>query len=359
LSGDETDKQREMREYKIKNLKVDLERKLKNKTDFMPALQQIEQVEMSRAEYIKTMMYVLWLLESYRVNNDDVQSTCNNIVENITKITRDEIRDKTGLNLQDNHIVEIQGDQISSFLYVDLKLQDEVNDCNPYIRKKYCTKLMSIWSDVIGRIDAQWESGKIPKHFEDNQTVKDGMMVMNGFVPPESYGKSYNSGMDFSNVEDPATRKAYQEYRDKMQYLSTKISEQKKLRTIQWLYLDFIKRFLIDAYSLPPYRTVELETILKENKVDSAMSKEILDAVRKTEKERPDDGFRIWRSSDKLFKSEAKFISADDIIVNGKPTNDKKITLEKRNGKQTTIDLSTLRQLDKDYIERTTNQNKK
>jgi hypothetical protein len=95
-----------------------------------------------------------------------------------------------------------------------------------------------------------------------------------------------------------------------------------------------------------------LETILKENKVDSTMVKEILDAVRKAEKEHPDDGFRIWRSSDKLFKAEAKFISAEDIIVNGKPTNDQKITLEKRDGKQTTIEFLALRQLDKDYIER-------
>jgi hypothetical protein len=136
-----------------------------------------------------------------------------------------------------------------------------------------------------------------------------------------------------------------------MQYLSTKIFEQKNLRTVRRMNLDFVKRFLTDAYSLPPYRASELEMMLKDNKVDEAMSKEILEAVRKAEKERPYDGFRIWRSNDKLFKAEAKFISAEEIIVNGKQV-DQKITLEKRDGKQTTIEFSALRQLDKDYIDR-------
>ncbi|MDR0392153.1 MAG: hypothetical protein LBH59_09620, partial [Planctomycetaceae bacterium] len=311
-----------MREFTIKNLKVDLEQKLKNKIDFMPELRQFEKLEMSRAEYVKIMEeYVLCLLDSYRLNNDDVQTACTNIVENITQITRDEIRDKTGLNLHDDHIVEIQDQQISSFRYIDLKLQNDVNDCNPSIRIKHCTKLISIWSDVMKRIDAKWEPENIPKIFEENQIVE------NGFVPPASYGKSFRSGMDFSDAEDPATRKSYQEYNDKMQRFSTKASEQINIRKVRRMNLDFVKRFLIDAYSLPPYRASELEMMLKDNKVDEAMSKEILAAVRNAEKERPDDGFRIWRSSDKLFKAEAKFISTEEIIVNGKQV-DQKITLE-------------------------------
>ncbi|MDR2168751.1 MAG: hypothetical protein LBP59_01250 [Planctomycetaceae bacterium] len=51
--------------------------------------------------------------------------------------------------------------------------------------------------------------------------------------------------------------------------------------------------------------------------------------------------FRNWKSTDGLFETRAKFIAID------KKNN---ITLEKENGKQTTIDLSELQKIDQNYI---------
>jgi hypothetical protein len=51
--------------------------------------------------------------------------------------------------------------------------------------------------------------------------------------------------------------------------------------------------------------------------------------------------FRNWQSADNLFEARAKFISLDK-------KND--VTLEKENGKQTTIEFSALRKEDQDYV---------
>jgi hypothetical protein len=49
---------------------------------------------------------------------------------------------------------------------------------------------------------------------------------------------------------------------------------------------------------------------------------------------------RDWESTDGLFKTNAKFVSLDK----------KEVTLEKANGKQTTIELSALRKEDQVYV---------
>jgi hypothetical protein len=61
--------------------------------------------------------------------------------------------------------------------------------------------------------------------------------------------------------------------------------------------------------------------------------------------------FRLWKSSDGFFETRAKFISID---------KNNEITLEKENGKQTTIEFSALQKIDQDYVKEfiTINKNK-
>jgi hypothetical protein len=84
---------------------------------------------------------------------------------------------------------------------------------------------------------------------------------------------------------------------------------------------------------------------LKDNKVEADFAKEILDAVKKAEKNAPPpSNYRNWQSKDGLFKAKAKYVSSDA----------KNVTLEKENGKQTTIELSVLRDIDQRFVKEQT-----
>jgi hypothetical protein len=97
-----------------------------------------------------------------------------------------------------------------------------------------------------------------------------------------------------------------------------------------------------------------LEFVLKEYKKEPRADEELLDLLEKYKYPEPDKikllcqlqipykGFREWQSTDKLFKATAKFISLDS---NGE------VTLEKEDGKQTTIELSVLRDIDQRYVQ--------
>jgi hypothetical protein len=244
--------------------------------------------------------------------------------------------------MQSSHIMELNKRQIQIllFTYFNSPRVPMTSDCHPVWRKKLASQIVQIYQKIITQIDEK---------FDPN--AKENEITKNSFMPPASHNDVYISGQDMSYAKDKATREAYKAYIEEQNRKANKWNEQLTARSVQRDFNKRVKLYLIDAYSFPPYRTSELEAMLNDNKVDEAMSKEILEAVRKAEKERPYDGFRIWRSSDKLFKAEAKFISAEEIIVNGKQV-DQKITLEKHDGKQTTIEFSALRQLDKDYIDR-------
>jgi hypothetical protein len=60
--------------------------------------------------------------------------------------------------------------------------------------------------------------------------------------------------------------------------------------------------------------------------------------------------FRTWKSTDGLFETRAKFISIDK-------KND--VTLEKENGKQTTIEFPALQKTDQNYVKEFITINKK
>jgi hypothetical protein len=206
-----------------------------------------------------------------------------------------------------------------------------LNDCDPVLRKKYVERLLDIYQNIVLQIDKKYDVES-----------KENKIILNGFVPPDSYKGVYVSGMDMSDVEDKATREAYQKYNEEQQQKIDKINIQLKSRDIRQRFEKDVQTYLIERYSFLPYRTSELEKILIDKKVDAQMTHFVLEAIRKVEREYPDDGFRFWLSKDKMFKTEAKFISA----------NNKEVVIEKRDAKQMTIEITELRQEDQDYVKR-------
>jgi hypothetical protein len=142
-------------------------------------------------------------------------------------------------------------------------------------------------------------------------------------------------------IKDKDKREKFERQVAEAKAMIEKADLQREAKRIIKEKYETAKLFLATMYSLPPFATSELEKLLKDNKVDATFAKEILDAVKKAEKDVPHPSdYRNWQSTDKLFKTNAKFISLD----NGD------VTLEKTDGKRTTIELSVLRDIDQRFI---------
>ncbi len=63
--------------------------------------------------------------------------------------------------------------------------------------------------------------------------------------------------------------------------------DQSQAKHVVELHADNVEKFFIDIYSLHPFATAELATLLKEYKVDESFATEILDAVKEAEKNAP------------------------------------------------------------------------
>ncbi|MDR2641335.1 MAG: hypothetical protein LBC74_00910 [Planctomycetaceae bacterium] len=239
--------------------------------------------------------------------------------------------DRSKLNILEQ--IEFDEIQLQILLVPQYKyyISDALNDCDPLGRKKHSSQLLALYQNIVLHID-----DKFDLNAKENQIIK------NGFNPPDSYKEPYNSGQDMSDVKDKATREAYEKYIEEQNQKIDRREIQRLATFVRKRYSKEVAKYLIDAYSLFPYRAAELEKMLKEKKVDSEMSQTILDAVRKREKENPDEDFRIWLSKDKLFTTEAKMISADKDNV----------TIKDKQGRQSTIELSAHRQEDQDYVKR-------
>jgi hypothetical protein len=94
-------------------------------------------------------------------------------------------------------------------------------------------------------------------------------------------------------------------------------------------------RFALSAYSKSPRADQELIDLLEKYKYPREKMLKLL-----CDLEIPYQGFRNWETTDGLFKTTAKFIS----------TQNGEVTIEKGNGKRTTIELKYLRQVDKNFV---------
>jgi hypothetical protein len=214
-----------------------------------------------------------------------------------------------------------KGMQIQAIVYYMLFDPDEASSEILTNRKIRVSKIIELWQSISNSIEPDWSPyGRLPPYW-----------------PPASYTETFHSGQSPDGIKDPIVKKEYTEYLEKREALSNKAIDQQEAKDVVRINKDGVKKYIIQSYSLRPFATSELEKLLQDNKVDAAFAQEILDAVKKAEKDAPPPSiYRNWQSKDGLFKAKAKFISADD----------KNVTLEKEDGKQTTIEISVLRTVD-------------
>jgi hypothetical protein len=244
-------------------------------------------------------------------------------------------------NLTEDKLVELRARFLSGTGSRDIFLsrRENLSDCDPAFRRWFAEQVVSLYQSVV-------------KHYDAN-FFDDGGVVIQPFQPPDSYKGETNANVDYSKVEDEATRIAFKEY-VKEREKNEEFNRTRDLKFWAWfthrMYkeLGTLQKLLSHAYSLHPFKTLELEELMTKYKLDPAIANAVLKEVREAEKRFPEDGFRIWQSKDKLFKADAKFIAVK---------NDE-VTLEKRNKKQTSIEISVLRHDDQEYIKRATNNKK-
>jgi hypothetical protein len=99
--------------------------------------------------------------------------------------------------------------------------------------------------------------------------------------------------------------------------------------------------FALSEYAKSPRADQELIDLLEKYKYPKEKKIKLL-----CDLEIPYQGFRNWESTDGLFKTTAKFIS----FVKDE------VTIEKGNGKRTSIELKYLRQIDKDFVSKQSSQ---
>jgi hypothetical protein len=204
-------------------------------------------------------------------------------------------------------------------------------------RRQMSQKLLSNWQQILSFIDDLWDE----QNFDPRSMVEipnDPELWLGASVGPYTF--LHLSPERFKNQE---TQKKYVKQVKEAKSKIKQANIQREAKKVRFEKKDgqVIKDFLIAVYSLQPFATSELEQLLKDQKVDEVFAKEVLDAVRKTEKEVPPmTEFRDWETSDKLFKAKAKFVSS----------NGKTVTLEKENGKQMTLNLEDLRWSDKNIV---------
>ncbi|MDR1478930.1 MAG: hypothetical protein LBJ00_08305 [Planctomycetaceae bacterium] len=163
-------------------------------------------------------------------------------------------------------------------------------------------------------------------------------LFKNIFPEPDESDKTNQillPNMPPSDIKNPKTREKY----EKVLWTNTKNRLENN-----------IQRKMSDLK--PKIQRVFLEYVWNEYGSQHSTDQELIDLLEKYEypiEERvkllcelniPYKGFRTWQSTDKLFKTNAKFISLDK----------GEVTLEKANGKRTTIELSVLRKEDQDYV---------
>ncbi|MDR1484458.1 MAG: hypothetical protein LBT09_06505 [Planctomycetaceae bacterium] len=103
-------------------------------------------------------------------------------------------------------------------------------------------------------------------------------------------------------------------------------------------------RFALRAYSESPRADRELIDLLEKYKYPKENMLKLL-----CDLEIPYKGFRNWESTDGMFKTTAKFVSFDK----------GEVTIEKGNGRHTSIELKYLRKADKDFVNKQTQTNSK
>ncbi|MDR1925985.1 MAG: hypothetical protein LBQ66_16575 [Planctomycetaceae bacterium] len=117
---------------------------------------------------------------------------------------------------------------------------------------------------------------------------------------------------------------------------------QRILRLTQQTTLKESREYIVKLYSVEPRADGELLELFSRSQYPETEKVKILMELNISYK-----NYRTWESDRRKFRTNAKFVSID---------NRNRVTLEKPDGKQTTIDLHRLRAADRTYVREQTKQ---
>ena len=145
----------------------------------------------------------------------------------------------------------------------------------------------------------------------------------------------YSSGIAPQSVLEPETRKKYEDALWENHKNAWNHRLKNGLQGIDEKLYHRLGIYIRSAYLLEPRADEELTALLEEYEYPMKKRVELLLMFKI-----PYKGFRDWESTDGLFKAYAKPVSVDA----------KTVTLEKWDGKRTTIKLADLRDVDRKFL---------
>lgn len=215
--------------------------------------------------YTKQLIYIIY--SDNTLKDIKILSLCMNILHKAVDINVDSFPYRMGEQIDilagEKEIVKRNNDMMKKFMS---------------LRKNKCEKMLCIWNKIVSNIDDDW----------DDEIASQAFFKVK--IPWESIkaiGLSGPTGVVFPPaecVDDELLRKKYQAELDEAKKQTKRAKIQKVAKKVRQEKKNIVKSFLIDLYSNKPLVTEELETLLKEYNIDEEFSKEILDAVKKTGK---------------------------------------------------------------------------
>jgi hypothetical protein len=259
---------------------------------------------------IECFLHEIKILEKNIPSFDLKNSTKSNIVDNIDKLSLDNFLSK--FRYIQMFLVNNQDIEKDHFKGTKLKRNDT---CELYlVLLKTIRKVM----DTAFKPNYNLPRNVRPPLIEGEKVTK----IMFAGMPPDV-------------IESPKVREEYLKLKTenllKQQYQNTQMSVRELYDRTQ---ADFV-HFVLDNFKAEPREYDIITNLLTIYEYPETEKIKLLCELNILY-----EGFREWQSTDKLFKTNAKFISLDkgDII------------LEKADGKRTTIEFSVLRKEDQDYV---------
>lgn len=258
------------------------------------------------------------------IMNDDFKS----IKEYQEKIEKFE---RTKKDIEDYDIIIDQVDVLDEFFLLLLCssskcTMDDVKNKSDY---SICRKKIAIaWLTCHQKIASLTDNDFV---FSKNVSLK---IAPNTSLNPSAEGLFF-SGMSPNDIEDPLIRK---DYENRIAENTKKIKQiyiQNRLKSLSSDFYEKSNLFFVAAYSCKPLEDMQIIKLFDKHMYPEREKEKVFEAMNI-----PYDNYRNWETTDGLFKAKAKFTSSDR----------KSVTLEKKDGNKVTIELSALRQEDRDYV---------
>ena len=149
-------------------------------------------------------------------------------------------------------------------------------------RKNMAQKIIYNLQIIRSHIDEDWDEQKFDPKTLVEIPFDEPDLLMHPLSGPYGF-----LGLPSEKIKNPETREKFEQQVKKAKEMLEKASLQRTAKDVRARKEKVVRDFLVEMYSLPPFATSELESLLTEHKVDEAFAKEILDAVKEAEKNPP------------------------------------------------------------------------